>query len=82
MPSLPVPDVHLGRSEAVTSIEAKKEWDSHLAGCEQCQLATKGVLRTKDDGTGWARSWEKRPDGRQMWGAWVNMLDKEYKNRT
>jgi len=66
----------------MTSIEAKKEWKDHLAGCEQCQKATRGELRTRDDGTGWARSWENCPAGRSFWGGYVNLLDKEYKNRT
>lgn len=66
----------------MTSIEAEKEWTAHLKDCEQCQKYVRGELRTKDDGTGWARSWDACPDGRALHAAVSNLKDKEYKNRT
>lgn len=65
----------------MSSVEAKKEWEDHLKDCEQCPKATRGELQTKDDGTGWARSWVKCLTGRALWANWVNLMDKEYKNR-
>ena len=66
----------------MTSIEAQKEWVEHLTGCQQCRDYKIGKLMTRDDGTGWARSWPPCAAGRDLHDRVDNLKDKEYKNRT
>ena len=66
----------------MTSIEAKKEWDSHLKECSQCQAYRRGDLDESTRGQQFMRSVVACPEGRKLWASVVNLQDKEYKNRT
>ena len=82
MPGLPVPNLHLGRQAAVTSREDSAAWKEHCSGCAQCQAYVRGDLDHSTLGQPFPRSIEACEEGGRLWAAWVNALDREYKNRT